>query len=445
MRQENRGFADTAFKENLGRPIHSWTPWIGGYSAEFVRGVIDEYGPHGRIGLILDPFCGVGTTLVEAVRVGHQAVGIELNPYAAMAATLKSSAQELDSASLWSQLSALESAWESLSEEREFPAYFGSREPFFPEANLRQINRILNWIDSIPTGLQRDFFNLALGSVLVAMSNYSYEPSLSTRTRSGRPPQGTVDALEIYKKRVQGMLSDIAKVEAEEPWGKAKIWTGSSLNGAWHLEKSSVDLVITSPPYLNNYHYVRNSRPQLFMLGLIKEYTQLQTLQDENFGKYWQTVRNRKFPEQFVKSDALNKVVQLLCAHKHEKNELYSGVGWAAYAIHYFNDSAITLERCFEALSEGGDAFFVLGDSYLQGIYVPVQDIFSEIAQSVGFSLVACQCVRKRHGGSTVRARRSTDSEGKFELSEYVVHLQKKEPFLESDVKYTAILKSCAT
>lgn len=342
-----------------------------------------------------------------------------------MATRLKSSAKALNSTNLASLITGLEGRWGSLSEQREFPSSFGSREPFFPEPNLKQINRILNWIDSLPAGLERDFFSIALGSVLVAMSNYSYEPSLSTRTKSGRPAQGTVNALKVFSARVDAMLSDLATVEWEECWGKATVWTGSSLNGTWHLEDSSVDLVITSPPYLNNYHYVRNSRPQLFMLGLISGYQELQHLQDENFGKYWQTVRSRDFPEQLVSSERLSHVVHLLRAQKHEKSEVYSGKGWAAYAIHYFNDCSVSLERCLNALTDGGNAFFVLGDSYLQGVHVPVQEIFAQIAESVGFSIVACQRVRKRPGGSTVRARRSTNSAAKFELSEYVVHVQK--------------------
>ena len=57
------------------------------------------------------------------------------------------------------------------------------------------------------------------------------------------------------------------------------------------LPPSSVDLMVTSPPYMNNYHYVRNTRPQLFWLSLVSSPKELRRLEEANFGKYWQTVR----------------------------------------------------------------------------------------------------------------------------------------------------------
>ena len=87
----NGGFADSAFADNKHRPIHRWVPWIAGFSAEFVRDAFSHYLPNNRneTAVVLDPFCGVGTTLIEAMRCGHNAVGFEINPYEALAARAK--------------------------------------------------------------------------------------------------------------------------------------------------------------------------------------------------------------------------------------------------------------------------------------------------------------------------------------------------------------------
>jgi len=87
----NGGFADSAFADNKLRPIHRWVPWIAGFSSEFVRDAFNRYLPNKRTETttVLDPFCGVGTTLIEALRCGHNAVGFEINPYAALAARAK--------------------------------------------------------------------------------------------------------------------------------------------------------------------------------------------------------------------------------------------------------------------------------------------------------------------------------------------------------------------
>ena len=79
---------------NRDTPIHRWVPWIAGYSKHFVEDALTRYtsGPS----VVIDPFAGVGTTLVEADLAGHEAVGFEINPYAAFAAQAKLKAHRLD-------------------------------------------------------------------------------------------------------------------------------------------------------------------------------------------------------------------------------------------------------------------------------------------------------------------------------------------------------------
>lgn len=80
-------FSDPNFASNKSLPIHRWVPWIAGFSSGFVRDVVEQnlHSP----GVVLDPFAGVGTTLVESVLMGHSVVGFEINPYAALACAVK--------------------------------------------------------------------------------------------------------------------------------------------------------------------------------------------------------------------------------------------------------------------------------------------------------------------------------------------------------------------
>jgi DNA modification methylase len=72
---------------------------------------------------------------------------------------------------------------------------------------------------------------------------------------------------------------------------KTQIINSSFFDCQKHLETASVDLVITSPPYLNNYHYIRNTLPHLYWLGFAEKPNDTKTLEHQNFGKYWQTMR----------------------------------------------------------------------------------------------------------------------------------------------------------
>src|SRR5258708_34990121 len=84
------GFRDPSFAKNKNLPLHRWVPWVAGFSADFVQDCISNYLPN-RNGnsCVLDPFAGVGTTLVESYLGGLNVIGCEINPYAALATKLK--------------------------------------------------------------------------------------------------------------------------------------------------------------------------------------------------------------------------------------------------------------------------------------------------------------------------------------------------------------------
>src|SRR6266478_745491 len=87
----SNGFRDPAFSKNREVPLHRWVPWVAGFSAQFVQDCLEKYLPKRRRDQlwVLDPFAGVGTTLVEAYLRGLNVIGFEINPYAALAARLK--------------------------------------------------------------------------------------------------------------------------------------------------------------------------------------------------------------------------------------------------------------------------------------------------------------------------------------------------------------------
>jgi len=85
------GLRDSAFARNRELPVHRWVPWVAGFSAQFVDDCLSKYlAGNGKADRwVLDPFAGVGTTLVEAYTKGLNVVGFEINPYAALASKTK--------------------------------------------------------------------------------------------------------------------------------------------------------------------------------------------------------------------------------------------------------------------------------------------------------------------------------------------------------------------
>ena len=144
----------------------------------------------------------------------------------------------------------------------------------------------------------KDVFRVAFGAVMVGFSNYSYEPSLGRRVSAGKEEILDADVAGVMTARLRQMVADIAQLQLQltslDTAPSAKVIGKSFFDHSGDVEAESVDFLITSPPYLNNYHYIRNTRPHLFWLGLVEHTKGLKGMEQANFGKYWQTVREQR-------------------------------------------------------------------------------------------------------------------------------------------------------
>ena len=174
---------------NRQSPVHRWVPWIAGYSKHFVADALVRYAS--EPGVVLDPFSGVGTTLVEADLAGHEAVGFEINPYAAFASRTKLLAHRVAPEALRTAAAALSGATQraladGIESSREPPPGFRTRAPFYSPDVQRKVLLALDFIDdqSEPVAAM---LRLAFAATMVDYSNYSYEPSLGRKAAVGRP------------------------------------------------------------------------------------------------------------------------------------------------------------------------------------------------------------------------------------------------------------------
>jgi len=407
---------DPAFADNKRLPIHRWAPWIAGYSAAFIDDVMDVYLPQDpadrQSGVVLDPFAGVGTTLVQAMLRCCRTVGFEINPYAALAAQVKVRAPFLDLPKLkglFCRFEAESGRWEHrvTTARAASPHGFRSRIPFFNPSVENQALRMIDFINAIDDEDLRDLFRVAFGSVMVTFSNYTYEPSLGTRPGAGKPLIENQDAAGILTEKLRQMTKDVA-------WAQTRCPTPPSLSSAHRVFNANffqkgeellsglpVDLMVTSPPYMNNYHYVRNTRPQLYWLALVHASSELKQLEEENFGKFWQTVRNGAPQAPVFAHPGLNTLIQELRQIRVEKGP-YGGPGWANYVTAYFNDAQKFLGILKNVLKPGGVGVIVVGNSIVQGIEFKVDRFFAELGESVGLTVEAVHPIRRKRVGASI-------------------------------------------
>ncbi len=426
-------FNDPAFASNKTLPIHRWVPWIAGFSSDFVKDVLERYANDQTI--VLDPFAGVGTTLVEAALFGYNAYGFEINPYAALASRVKVNSYKIDTEILNNHILHFrqfynEKLTSSYVPKSHPPKGFKTRSAFYSPKVLNKVLISQDFIVSLDDTNIRNLFKLAFASTMVSYSNYSYEPSLGRRVSAGKSEILDYPVSELIARKLSEFSEDIKWFQTHRPTReiRIKIVEASFFEYEKHLAPEMIDLIITSPPYLNNYHYNRNTRPHLYWLGFVECPGDFKSLEGANFGKYWQTVRekDRVDLEFCLPNSDLAQKLEILRAQKREKG-IYGGNGWANYAASYFNDCYKFVLGIKYALKPGGTVLVVIGNSILQGILISTDKYFGEIAESVGLELIRIDVPRAtRVGNSIIQSNvRTVKAKKSDQLYEAIIELRK--------------------
>jgi len=396
------------FRSNEELPVHRWWPYVQGFSAEFVRGILDRT-PHGRGFRVLDPFAGSGTTLVEARRAGGRAVGSELLAPAVLAARVKTNF-ELDPTEL---ASAAERLLRSAARARAGPLPFlrETRRQFRPAA-LAELTRLKATLPP-EDGTTADALRLAFGRILIPSSRLHRSPCLGyARSAPGAGPL----PFERFRAAVAAMAEDLAALRTERVrWGPpADVRREDARSARWPAGK--VDLAVTSPPYVNGMDYVMNYKLDLAWLGYARSYGDLAALRRaevacDNLPRAETApfLHTQDLPDPW-----LEEILPRIRDNVHRKGS-YRRSDVHAVVHRYFADVAEVMAGVRRALRPGGRFVLVVGDSLLAGVYVPGDLLLARIGRSLGLKVVSVEVARKRRSGQ----RRS------FELRESVVTLER--------------------
>ena len=396
------------FRSNEALPVHRWWPYVQGYSADFVRGIVETADlPRGA--RVLDPFAGSGTTLVEARRAGAEALGTELLAPAVLAARVKTRfdlpVDRLERAAARAVDSARSRTPGALPFLRETRRQFSS-------TVLDDLTRLR---DALPAGGRPvpDALRLAFGRILIPSSRLHRSPCLGYgRSRSGQE----IPVAERFRAAVREMATDLAELQRHRTaWGPpATVREEDARTAVWPA--GSIDLAITSPPYVNGMDYVMNYKVDLAWLGYARSYRDLASLRSaqvacDNLPRA-ETVSYRHVVA--TPDPWLDEILPRIRANVERKGS-YRRDDVHAVVHRYFSDLAQVLRRVREALRPGSRLVLVVGDSLLAGTYVPGDLLTARLAESADYRIVSVDVARSRRSGQ----RRS------FVLRESVVTLER--------------------
>lgn len=422
----------TTFVRNKTSPIHRWFFYPEGFSGEFVELCIEKSGLQGE-DVVLDPFVGSGTTLVSSKLKGIDSIGIDISPLMCFVSRMKTNL-EIDTSSLRENLRSFTKRVEpillstnrksnllsftegnSVVEETHTPRLkvpsYPQMERYFSKSVMNQLlllkENILNWKEEV----SRDFLKLAFASILVDVSNMKRMPDLTYSKLKKKP-----DVLLSFRNKVEEIYADLRDLRSKpRVLGSSSVLLGNAKNiDRRMIDRDSINLIVTSPPYLGHGDYVKNTKIELWFLDFVTSEEEMKALRN-NMIVATHRISKEKLREKTTYSD---QVLEDCCQKLAE-----SPPSWfpdAHYMIRrFFDDMYRVFIQMYNVLKPEGCCVFVVGDSQFASIPVPTHIICSNIATKVGFRSIELKNVRRRRTGAERKTKGGVNLN--FELGEYIL------------------------
>ena len=403
------------------RAVHDWYRFVLSFPSHLVRDYLDVFGVDSKQ-RVLDPFCGTGTTLVECKKLNIPSVGIERNPMAHFASQTKldwsvapdalvSHAKEIARVTLdrfrgqgiedlgrsplfWAEGPPITDLW-TLPPDRLGLLLNNSISPL-------PLHKTLLLLDALEQHREDTVYSherLALAAALISgISNLHFGPEVGVgRIQEDAPVVGR------WLERIRTMGADLALMR-EQARAEATVHLADARSLEELLEPSSIDAVITSPPYPNEKDYTRTTRLESVLLGFVRDKQDLRGLKQELVRSNTRSVYKMDSDDELVSEHAgIQRIARLIEERRIELGKT-SGFErqYARVTKLYFGGMVRHLASLRTRLRPGARLAYVVGDqaSYLR-VMIRTGQILGELAQSLGYELTAIDLFRTRAATAT--------------------------------------------
>jgi DNA modification methylase len=345
---------------------HGYHRYPAKFIPQIVSRLVEKYTKPGD--LVVDPFGGCGTTLVESKVMCRPSIGVDINPVAvlitkAKITPIKPLTLEQAFIDLKHKLGAYTSTTKISAPKHERIDYW-----FKPEEK-RKLAFLFSEISKIENQDIRDFFYCGFSNILKNCSIWLQKSNKPTRDLKKKP----ADPFIAFSRQVKSMLrgnADYFNLLEERGCTKTSCKVYCTDARKIPAKSNSVSLIVTSPPYVTSYEYADLHQ----LTALWFEYTK--DLSDFRKRFIGTAYHNKK---KFVLNSEIAENIKEALLKKDKKT--------AAEVATYFGEMNQVFEEMKRILKKSGRTCIVIGNTTLKGVEILNAEVFVEQLQNLGFRI----------------------------------------------------------
>ncbi|MEW6330341.1 MAG: hypothetical protein AB1560_02670 [Pseudomonadota bacterium] len=367
---------NTVFETLERHPVHP-------FPARMAPGIALEALAQNRNSLrVLDPMAGSGTVLAVARAKGHHAYGIDMDPLAVLLARVWTRPINVEEVIEKAQdvICRARLVFDSLpaslaypngcdDETRHFVRYW------FDEYARRQLSSLSLTISRVRNIPIREVLWCAFSRLIITkQAGASLAMDLSHSRPHKEFMRAPVKPFRKFIEAVEAVVSNCIDKQSKDIGPATVVKQGDARK--LEIKNESIDLVLTSPPYLNAIDYLRCSKFSLVWMGY--NVNDLRMLRAKCVG-------SEVSLDEASEDPSIKAVVRRLRLTPMLSNRNY------ALLAHYVWDMRLALKEVFRVLRPRGRAVYVVGDSTICGTFIRNSTIISTVAEENGLTLISRQ------------------------------------------------------
>lgn len=416
-----------ASKREHSYATHGFHPYKGKYYPQLVGAIINAC-LGSRKGLVLDPFCGSGTTLVEASLLGIESIGVDFHPLAVLMSRVKVQSLTLHTETLEAECSQIVSNLEKDFLEKGLRVGENTRlwrarsrtrlEELYSALPVKNVEYLKAWFDPLTLAelatvlcqIKRVKDPRFRELCLVNLSGFVREVSLQEPSslrilrRKEVPEPRVLDRFSAGLRKKVDSLKAVRLLEKRLCLGRSRttVIQGDvkSLDALLkpYLGPGGLDCVVTSPPYAMALPYIDTDRLSLFLLGLI-EVEDRSSVEAEMVGNREISKKVRHTLEDLLDSDEVEQRlppgVLSLVRSIHRRNKSadvgFRKLNTPGLLLKYFLDMEAAFRHCYSYMRRGGHLVYIVGINTTEAgntgkrVRIQTDELLREVGERIGF------------------------------------------------------------